>query len=359
MSFNGCKLKDRMTPNERMASLMQGKEIDRIPCVPMIGSTAAQYIGVYVREMIKSPELAAEAQIKAYQMFGHDSVGVTVGAYPMAVAFGGTTSDPLDENPAMVTNPIKTEEDLTGLDLPSLAQTESIRIPLETGKILLDKIGKEVGVGLVIGGPFTVAACLRGTSSLLRDTIRNPQFAHKTIDFAAQCVVQTAIPFLQEGIGPCIVDPVASGSILDPKKAAEFAFPYLSKVVQEFQKYTPGVILHICGDTTKLLGLMADTGAFCLSLDNAVDLEYAKQTVGDRVMLNGNVDPVNAMYLGTEETIHTAVKNCLRKAWDNPRGYILATGCDLPIKTPPENVAMLMDAVRLYGKWPLDPKNFK
>jgi len=358
MNLNGCKLKDEMTPHERMGSIMQGKDIDRIPCVPMIGATAAQYINVHVNEMLKSSKLTAEAQIKAYELFRHDSVSVCVGSYPMAVAFGGTVSDPLDDNPAMLANPIKTEKDLEGLDLSALDQTEGIRVPLEAGKILLDKVGKEVGVGLIVGGPFSVAASLRGTSNLLKDIIKDRQFAHKLIDFALQCVIRTAVPFLKEGISPVIVDPVASGSILDEKKAAEFAFPYTGKLIQEFQKYTPAVVLHICGNTTKLLNHMADTRAACLSLDNIVDLEYAKQTVGDRVMLNGNVDPVNVMYLGTEEMIHNAVKECLRKAWDNPRGYILATGCDLPVKTAPEKVAMFMDAARMYGKWPLNPENF-
>ncbi|WP_161820830.1 uroporphyrinogen decarboxylase family protein [Sporotomaculum syntrophicum] len=64
MNYTGCKLKDQMTPNERMGALMQGKDIDRIPCVPMIGNTAAQYIGLSVSEMLKSPQLIAEAQMR-------------------------------------------------------------------------------------------------------------------------------------------------------------------------------------------------------------------------------------------------------------------------------------------------------
>ena len=46
----------------------------------------------------------------------------------------------------------------------------------------------------------------------------------------------------------------------------------------------------------------------------------------------------------------------MRKAFDNPRGFILSTGCDLPIDTPKENVLALMEAARTYGKWPINPE---
>ncbi|ATW27797.1 uroporphyrinogen decarboxylase family protein [Candidatus Formimonas warabiya] len=353
-----CALKDEMTPHERMGSLMQGKPIDRIPCVPMIGAVAAKLIGVHVNEMLQSPRLTADAQIRSYELFHHDSVSVCIGSHAIATAFGGRMTDPVDDNPAMKVNPIQTEQDLDRLDLADLDKCPAIQVPLEAAKILVDRLGGEVGTGLIVGGPFSVASSLRGTNFLLREIIRNPEFAHRLIEFSLQCSIRAALPFLREGVSPLIVDPVASGSILDRKKAAEFAFAYTRRLIKEFQKYAPAVVLHICGNTRKLLDQMADSGAACLSLDNVVDLEQAKKQVGDRVMLNGNVDPVNVMFLGNKDLIHQAVKTCLAKAWDNPRGYILATGCDLPIKTPVENIAEFVDAARIYGKWPLDPKNF-
>ena len=54
-----------------------------------------------------------------------------------------------------------------------------------------------------------------------------------------------------------------------------------------------------------------------------------------------------------------AVKVCLRKAWDSPNGYILASGCDLSGNVPLENIETFMNAARKYGRYPLDPKNFQ
>jgi len=89
-----------------------------------------------------------------------------------------------------------------------------------------------------------------------------------------------------------------------------------------------------------------------------VDLEFAKQEVGHKIQICGNIRPAETMYLGTPETVEENVKECLRKGYDSPKGYILAMGCELPIKTPPENVHALSAAVRKYGRYPYNPELF-
>jgi uroporphyrinogen decarboxylase len=64
------------------------------------------------------------------------------------------------------------------------------------------------------------------------------------------------------------------------------------------------------------------------------------------------------MYRGTPELVRLDVRNCLKKAHDSPKGYLLGLGCELPIKTPPENVHALIDAARIYGKYPYDSELF-
>jgi uroporphyrinogen decarboxylase len=100
---------------------------------------------------------------------------------------------------------------------------------------------------------------------------------------------------------------------------------------------------------------MADTGADCLSIDNAADLELARQQVGRRVRLMGNVSPSEVMLQGTPATVREAVRRCVRKAGNNPRGLIVASGCSLPVETPFANIDAMLDAVREIG-WPIRPE---
>lgn len=99
---------------------------------------------------------------------------------------------------------------------------------------------------------------------------------------------------------------------------------------------------------------MADTGADCLSLDNEVDLAVAKEKVGARVRLMGNVRPSEVMLQGTPEDVRRAVHACVVAALDSPRGHVVASGCSLATETPFANIDAMMSAVRELG-WPVTP----
>jgi uroporphyrinogen decarboxylase len=230
---------------------------------------------------------------------------------------------------------------------------------LEALQILLDELGDELLVSAGLPGPFTTAANIRGTENFLRDIYYNPELAHKTLRLA----LNSTVVFVEEagklGVQFNIADPTASGSLISPRHFQEFALPYLQELVKAILRTgADRPSLHICGRTVKVWGYMADTGAGILSLDNTVDLADAKQAVGDRIALSGNVKPMETMLLGTPGDVEEDVKECLRKAYDSPKGYILALGCGLPPNSPPENIHALFESARKYGRYPLSPGNF-
>jgi uroporphyrinogen decarboxylase len=64
------------------------------------------------------------------------------------------------------------------------------------------------------------------------------------------------------------------------------------------------------------------------------------------VVIVGNVRPTESMYLGDTATVRADAQECLRKAGDSPRGFVLAVGCGMPIPAPQVNVHALMDVAR-------------
>lgn len=62
------------------------------------------------------------------------------------------------------------------------------------------------------------------------------------------------------------------------------------------------------------------------------------------------VRPIEMMKDGSIDDVIEACKDCLRKCGDNPKGYILNTGCQLPIGTPKRNVEAFIYAARKYGR---------
>ena len=106
------------------------------------------------------------------------------------------------------------------------------------------------------------------------------------------------------------------------------------------------VIIHICGDTTPILGKLAETGAACLSVDESVDLAEAKKIAGRKTAIFGNVS-VNALLNLDEREIDERVKLCISKA--GKHGYIVSSSCGLHARTPRENLAAMVKAARKYS----------
>jgi uroporphyrinogen decarboxylase len=163
---------------------------------------------------------------------------------------------------------------------------------------------------------------------------------------------------LDTGCTPSLTDAMCSTTVISPRQFKEFGQPYLTRLVNFIHGRGRSVTLHICGKTAPIWEAMADTGADCLSIDNAADLEAARVKVGHRVRLMGNVPPSEIMLQGTPSQVREAVRECVRKAHNNSKGLVVASGCSLPVETPFANIDAMLAAVRDIG-WPVQPETLK
>ena len=350
---------ETMTSRERTVAALSGKPYDRIPVNLLISDHAARVIGVSVGEYNNSAQLLAKGQIAAWRRYGADMVNTGPGLSGIPEAIGSKVAFP-DSTPYIAEFVVKEEADLDRLKIPDPEKDGRLPLFLEAGAIVVREVGDQVPVSMTTSGPFTTAANIRGTDIFLRDLHKNPEFAHRLLRFATESIVRFAEKAIQVGVRPGLADPTSSGTLISPRQFREFALPYLKETVQRIAAFAGGPpSLHICGNTSKIWEDMVATGAGILSLDDMVDIGEAKARVGDKVALLGNVRPTAVMYLGTPDDVRDNVKECLTKAWDSPKGYILGLGCGLPIDTPPENLHALVQAARDYGRWPLDPARFQ
>jgi len=351
--------KETMTSKERLAAALSGQPYDRIPVNLLISDHAARVIGVSVGEYNNSPRLMAAGQIAAWRLYGTDNVNTGPGLTGIPEAIGSTVAFP-DSTPYIAANVLEDGALFDTLEVPDPERDGRLPLFLEAATIVIKEIGDQVPLGMTCAGPFTTAAGIRGTERFLRDLRRNPEFAHRLLRLATDSIVRFARAAYGVGARIGLADPTASGTMIGTGQFREFALPYLTEVcatLKEFAGSAPS--LHICGNTSRVWPEMADTGASVLSLDDAVDLQAAKEQVGDRVTLLGNVRPTASMYLGTPDLVQRDALDCLSKAWDTPKGYILGLGCGLPIDTPPANIHALVATAREFGRYPLEPARFE
>ena len=90
------------------------------------------------------------------------------------------------------------------------------------------------------------------------------------------------------------------------------------------------------------LGEIASCGASGVGLDWTVDIAAARAAVGDRVALQGNLDPL--VLLTDPATVAREAAAIVRAAGPEP-GHIFNLGHGIVPGTPPANVAALVEAV--------------
>jgi uroporphyrinogen decarboxylase len=340
---------DRLSPLQRMAAYNQGQPVDRLPCVPIVGNTAARVAGVRVGEFTGNGKLIAKAQIASYRKFGYDIIRVFTDLYTQAEAMGAKVHYPADETAYLAEPAIENIREISRLRPANPQYDGNLPHHLEAMQIAVNTVGNEVSVTGAVTGPLTNASFLIGAEEIARLMLKEPGAVHQLCAISLETSLRYANAIMDLGCIPSLTDAMSSGTVISPTQFRTFSLPYLRRLIDLIHSRGKKATLHICGKTHKIWDDMVEAGADCISIDNDADLSAARERVGTRVRLMGNVRPAEVMLQGTPETVEAAVVECVRKAYDNPSGYIVASGCSLPTETPFANIQAMMDAVRKIG----------
>ncbi len=341
--------KDSMTPMERAKAMARGETVDRLPCNPNVANGVARVYGCKISEFNTCARTIANAQIASYREFGYDGVRIFTDLFPWAEAMGAKVIFPEDNTADLGASAI---DDVSKIDLLQPADPyKDGRLPVhvEAMKYLIDEIGDEVGCAGGIVGPFTNAFFLIGIQKMTKMFFKNPEAVHRLCEVSLETCIRYADAILAQGLTPTISEPMSSCTVVSPKHFRTFGAPYIKRLVQHIKGKGKPVTMHICGKTDKIWEDIVDMGVAGFSIDNVVDLRQCRESIGDRVKILGHVDPASIMYAGTPADVRKAVAECTMQAWDSPKGYVIMSGCSLPVDTPFENIHAMMDAAREIG----------
>ena len=334
-----------MTPKQRIGAFLTGQPVDRPPCVPLILNHAALVLGVKISRYAQDGETMGRAHVAAYRRYGQDLITIFSDTCILAEAMGSKLHFPDDDVPRMQTPVVLSPDDVERLQPVDARRAGRLPVYLEAIRRCVEEVGDEAFVSCCYSAPFTMAAGLRGTAALARDLYKNPGLAHALLERSLKLVKDFAEAVVEAGGIPVLVDPVASGSVISRKTFEEFALPGIVKSLKKIQSLGAAPLLHICGKTSNIIDLMAQSGAAALSVD-VIELREAREKTHDSVCLMGNVRPTETLLEGTPESVRRSALECLEACKDSPHGFILASGCEVPIATPPENVMALIQAAK-------------
>jgi uroporphyrinogen decarboxylase len=344
-----------MTSVERCEAVLDGRVPDRVPVCLLNFMPAAAGAGMSLREYCTDGRAMAEAHIAAWEHFGHDMIDLENGVAALASAVGCTVEFHEDTSPPWVTAPalerIEDVDELRPIDprtdgmLPGVVRaTELISERLGDRAFLLAEADQ---------GPFSLATQIVGIEELLIAMTEPAKhdLVRRLLEYATQQVITYGRALIDAGAHMTMMgDSIAGPDVCSPGMYRQFAAPYERQVVDTLAAEGKRIGLHICGDATKIVGDMADTGSQLLAVDYKIDLAAAKQATAGTTTVIGTVDPSAVMALGSVDDVRAAAREDLEIVGPGG-GFILAPGCALPYDTPDENMQALVDVAGTDGTY--------
>ncbi|MBI3361756.1 MAG: uroporphyrinogen decarboxylase family protein [Chloroflexi bacterium] len=340
-----------MKPKEAIFEAFELKSAGRVPATVFGGGVwTIRHWQKQFGEMIADPRAYADMIIKTNEELRSPIVYVGSGYNNyLAAAVGGKIKErPLgapDLEAALVK---ETADEIVGTDVTVIEKDPVIQNIREAARMVAKDIGDEVVVSVTTWGPFTLAGQMYGVEPFMKATLKKKDEVHKMLDFATRLVKQFYTPLVEEKVIPMlsIADPTGSGDLISDRVFRTFSLPYLKPLIGWAKEHGAYTWLHICGNTTDKLESIAETGASCFSLDYKVDMAVAKQRLGSKIALAGNIDPVSVLNQKSPDDVRLAGQACIDAA-SADGGFILTSGCDLPPTISMDNLKAMLSLAQI------------
>ncbi len=333
-----------MNKNQQFNHLQQkGSLPGKVLFRPILMQFAAEYIGSNYGAFASDYKVLVEANLRCMDDFGLDLLGLISDPYRETQAFGAKIEYVTNGVPRCKNLLIKTIDDVINLKNPDVYKAERTLDRIKAAELLSKKTQGNIPIIGWIEGPLAEACDLAGIENMMMQLMMDPDFANRLMD---KCMV-TAKDFAKAQIeNGCLL--IGMGDAVCSQIDADTYNLYVRDRHRELIEYIHSlggkIKLHICGDTTHLLPSYKDFNIDILDLDWQVDIDYARETLGEKVIFAGNINPVVVQNKSRDEVFNLC--RALVDKYKNER-YILSAGCEITPLTPAENLKAMSEATKL------------
>ena len=298
-------------------------------------------------DLCKSPALATEVTLQPLARFPLDAAILfsDILTIPDAMGLGLYFAD--GEGPRFE-RPLREEWEIRDLTVPD--PSTHLRYVLDAVTQIRRALDNEVPLIGFSGSPFTLACYMiegRGKTEFMetkRMLYARPDLLHRILDVNARAVIAYLNAQIDAGAQAVMVFDTWGG-MLSHAAYREFSLGYMQQIMDGLTRTKNGEIVPRIV-FTKGGGLwlesIAAIGADALGLDWTVDMGEARRRVGDKVALQGNLDP--SVLFASPDVVRAEADKVLQ-SFGRGSGHVFNLGHGVSQFTPPENVAALVDAV--------------
>ncbi|WP_409500410.1 uroporphyrinogen decarboxylase [Mannheimia glucosida] len=302
--------------------------------------------------LCRNADLACEVTLQPLRRYELDAAILFSDILTVPDAMGLGLSFGAGEGPKFA-RPVASLNDVNQLPIPD--PEDELQYVMNAVRIIRRELKGEVPLIGFSGSPWTLATYMvEGGSSKAFTKIKKmlyaePHILHKLLDKLADSVILYLNAQIKAGAQAVMVFDTWGG-VLAHEDYKAFSLHYMHKIVDGLIRENEGrkvpVTLFTKGGGLWLEAI-ADTGCDAVGLDWTVDIADARRRVGNKVALQGNMDP--SVLYASPERIEQEVKNILA-GFGNGSGHVFNLGHGIHLDVPVESPKVFVDAIHNYSK---------
>jgi uroporphyrinogen decarboxylase len=302
--------------------------------------------------LCKSPALACEVTLQPLARYDLDAAILFSDILTVPDAMGLGLYFAEGEGPKFE-RPLREEWEIRNLAVPD--PNAELRYVMDAVAEIRRALDGSVPLIGFSGSPFTLACYMieggasddfRRVKTMLYD---RPDLLHHVLDVTARSVTAYLNAQIESGAQAVMLFDTWGGSLAHGAYL-EFSLAYLERIVAGLTREREGervpVIVFTKGGAVWLERIAA-CGCDAVGLDWTVDIGEARRRVGDRVALQGNLDPM-ALFASPEKV--AAQARTILDAFGPHPGHVFNLGHGISQFTPPDTVSVLVDAVHAHSR---------
>ena len=297
--------------------------------------------------LCSNPELACEVTLQPLKRFPLDAAILFSDILTIPDAMGLGLYFETGEGPKFE-HPVRTAARVHKLAVPDVAG--KLAYVFDAVTLIRRELDGAVPLIGFAGSPWTVATYMveggssRDFSHIKGMAAHEPALLDELLDVVAKSTIDYLNAQVEAGAQAVMIFDTW-GSALPPEQYRRFSLQRMQQILDELKRDTDGqtipVILFTKG-AGELLADMAETSCDALGVDWTTDLATARQLTGDKVALQGNLDP--AVLRESPEAVEQGVAEVLASYGGGP-GHVFNLGHGITPDINPDNLAVLVDAV--------------
>jgi uroporphyrinogen decarboxylase len=302
-------------------------------------------------DLCKNTELACEVTLQPLRRFDLDAAILfsDILTIPDAMGLGLYFSE--GEGPKFE-RPLRSKTDIDHLVVPDPA--EKLRYVSDAISLVRKELDGAVPLIGFSGSPWTLSTYMveGGSSRDYRHVkgmmYENPAAMHRLLDILAQSVAAYLNAQIEAGAQALMIFDTWGG-ILTPETYRKFSLDYMQQILSLLNRQHDGQTIPVTLFTKgggQWIELIADTGCDAVGLDWTIDIDEARRRVGDKVALQGNLDP--CILYASPEVIRAAVREVITK-YGPGAGHVFNLGHGIHPAVDPDHLTVLIDAVHEFG----------